>query len=61
MDKDIEFKYQEFQPLFFNRSSFESNLVSIISYYSFLIIGMDMDTFKLNGGSFSFEKCSNNS
>ena len=55
LDKDIEFKYQEFQPLFFNRSSFESNLVSIISYYSFLIIGMDMDTFKLNGGSFSFE------
>ena len=55
LDKDIEFKYQEFQPLFFNRSSFESNLVSIISYYSFLIIGMDMDTFKLNGGSVSFE------
>ena len=55
LDKDIEFKYQEFQPLFFNKSSFESNLVSIISYYSFLIIGMDMDTFKLNGGSVSFE------
>ena len=54
-DKDIEFKYQEFQPLFFNKSSFESNLVSIISYYSFLIIGMAMDTFKLNGGSVSFE------
>jgi len=54
LDKDIEFKYQEFQPLFFNKSSFESNLVSIISYYSFLIIGMDMDTFKLNGGSVSF-------
>jgi len=55
LDKDIEFKYQEFQPLFFNKSSFESNLVSIISYYSFLIIGMDMDTFKLNGGSVSFD------
>ncbi len=54
LDKDIEFKYQEFQPLFFNKSFFESNLVSIISYYSFLIIGMDMDTFKLNGGSVSF-------
>ena len=55
LDKDIEFKYQEFQPLFFNKSSFESNLVSIVSYYSFLIIGLDMDTFKLNGGSFSFD------
>jgi len=55
LDKDIEFKYQEFQPLFFNKSSFESNLVSIISYYSFLIIGMDMDTFNLNGGSIYFD------
>ncbi len=55
LDKDIEFTYQEFQPLFFNKSSFESNLVSIVSFYSFLIIGMDMDTFKLNGGSFSFD------
>ena len=55
LDKDIEFKYQEFQPLFFNKSSFESNLVSIVSYYSFMIIGLDMDTFKLNGGSFSFD------
>lgn len=55
LDKDIEFKYEEFQPLFFNKSSFESNLVSIIGYYAFLIIGMDMDTFKLNGGSVSFD------
>ena len=55
LDKDIEFKYQEFQPLFFNKSSFESNLVSIVSYYSFLIIGLVMVTFILYGGSFSFD------
>jgi hypothetical protein len=51
LDKDISFSYQEFQPLFYNRSSFESNLVSIISYYAFLILGMDADSFLINGGS----------
>jgi len=55
LDKDIVFKYQEFQPLFYNKSSFESNLVSIVSYYALLIIGMDADTFKLNGGSVYLE------
>ncbi|MEK9614409.1 MAG: DUF4835 family protein, partial [Flavobacteriaceae bacterium] len=29
LDKDITFSYLEFQPLFFNQSSFESNLVSL--------------------------------
>ena len=43
MDKDIIFSYQEFQPLFFNESSFESNLISIISFYAYVIIGLDAE------------------
>ena len=31
LDNDIVFSYQEFQPLFFNRTSFESNLISLIT------------------------------
>ena len=50
-DKDIIFSYQEFEPLFFNQTSFESNLISLISYYAYVIIGMDADSFKQNGGS----------
>ena len=31
MDRDIDFIYQEFQPLFYSPASFQSNLTSIIS------------------------------
>ena len=50
LDKDVVFSYQEFQPLFFNKSSFESNLVSLISFYANIIIGLDADSFALKGG-----------
>lgn len=54
-DKDFNFSYTEFQNLNFNPSSFDSNLVSVIAFYSYMIIGMDADTFSLNGGTSSFE------
>jgi hypothetical protein len=50
LDRDIVFNYQEFQPLFFNQSSFESNLVSLLSFYAYVILGLDADTFTENGG-----------
>ena len=56
LDKDIVFSYQEFQPLFFNESSFESNLISLISFYAYVILGLDADTFALNGGNAYFEE-----
>lgn len=49
-DKDFNFEYTEFQLLNYNPNSFDSNLVSVISFYSLIIIGMDADTFKLDGG-----------
>ena len=56
LDRDIVFSYQEFQPLFFNQSSFESNLVSLLSFYVYVIIGLDADTFVENGGSTYYEQ-----
>lgn len=56
LDRDIVFSYQEFQPLFFNQSSFESNLVSLLSFYAYVIIGLDADTFQENGGSEFYER-----
>jgi len=56
LDKDVVFSYQEFQPLFFNKSSFESNLVSLISFYANIIIGLDADSFELKGGDRFFEQ-----
>lgn len=56
LDRDVVFSYQEFQPLFFNQSSFESNLVSLLSFYVYVIIGLDADTFVENGGSIYYEQ-----
>jgi hypothetical protein len=49
-DIDISFSYQEFQPLFYNSNKYDSNLISILSFYAYMIIGLDSDTFKLQGG-----------
>ncbi len=44
-DKDFSFNYTEFESLIFNPTVFESNLVSVISFYSYVILGMDADSF----------------
>lgn len=49
-DKDFNFDYIEFQNLTFNPTTFESNLISVVAFYSYIIIAMDADTFKLKGG-----------
>mgnify|MGYP000477428466 CR=1 FL=1 len=50
-DKDFNFNYIEYQNLNFNTTQFESNLVSVIAFHVYMILGMDADTFELNGGS----------
>jgi hypothetical protein len=58
-DKEINFNYIEFQNLTFNPNSFDSNLLSIMAFYANLIIGMDADTYALEGGSKSLESAQN--
>ena len=53
-DVDISFSYQEYQPLFYNANNYESNLISILSFYAYMIIGLDADTFKTQGGQLFF-------
>ena len=49
-DKDFNFKYLEYQNLNFSPNQFESNLVSVIAFHAYMILGMDADTFELDGG-----------
>lgn len=55
-DDNLSFQYTEFEPLQFNENTFESNLVSVVSFYVYTILGMDADTFALNGGTDYFTK-----
>lgn len=49
-DNDFDFQYQEFEPLVYNPNSFDSNLVGVMAYYVYIILGLDADTFALQGG-----------
>jgi len=59
IDKDIEFKYVEFQPLEYSDNTFSSNLTSVIAYYLYIFLGIDGDSFARNGGTPYFEKAQN--
>lgn len=50
-DKDFSFNYLESQPLDFSDNTYISNLTSVMSYYAYLILGLDYDSFALNGGT----------
>ncbi|SHH77027.1 type IX secretion system protein PorD [Winogradskyella jejuensis] len=49
-DREFQFQYLEFQNLVFNPNQFESNLISVLSFHIYMILGMDADTFAPNGG-----------
>lgn len=49
-DKDFNFNYLEYQNLNFNPTQFQSNLISVLSFHIYMILGVDADTFELNGG-----------
>jgi Domain of unknown function (DUF4835) len=50
-DKDIAFTYTEYQNLNYDINSYDSNLISIVAFYANMIVGIDGDTFALEGGT----------
>lgn len=58
-DNSFNFQYQEFEPLVYNPNSFDSNLVGVISYYVYIMLGLDADTFSLQGGDEYYRKAQN--
>ena len=51
IDNSFQFRYVEFQPLEFNPNVHTSNLVSVLAYYSYIILGFDYDSFSPEGGT----------
>ena len=50
-DKDVQFEYQQFQPLEYAENSYNNNLTAILAFYAYVIIGMDEDSFAPLGGT----------
>lgn len=56
-DNDIQFRYNEGQPIVFNENTYDSdNLIPIISFYVYFMLGLDYDSFSPNGGNDYFKK-----
>ena len=55
VDNNFQFTYVEFQPLEFDANTYRSNLVSVLGYYAYLILGFDYDSFAPLGGTESFQ------
>ena len=55
-DDDFNFSYQEFESLNFNPNNTNTSLVSVISFYVFVILGVDADSFALFGGDPYYEQ-----
>ena len=55
VDKDVDFTYEQFQPLEYSKNVFNDNLSSILSFYIYIILGMDYDSFSPLGGEDYFQ------
>lgn len=59
IDNDIDFRYEEFQPLDFSENAHLSNLTSLLAFYAYVILGLDFDSYGLESGTEFFKKAEN--
>jgi hypothetical protein len=55
IDNNFQFKYVEFQPLEFDPSTYKSSLISVLAYYTYMVLGFDYDSFAPMGGTEFFQ------
>lgn len=55
VDNNFQFRYVEFQPLEFDPNSYRSSLVSVLAYYTYIILGFDYDSYSQMGGTEFFQ------
>lgn len=54
-DNDFVFSYKEFEVLEFNENTVSSNFTAVLTYYVYLILGYDMDSYTRLGGTPFFQ------
>lgn len=55
-DAKVEFTYETGQQLVYSEMEMMDNLTAILNFWAFMIIGMDFDSFELNGGAPYYER-----
>lgn len=55
-DSEWEFRYSDNLALEFSETTHLSNLTALVAYYSYIVLGLDYDTYSKEGGSKYFQK-----
>ena len=58
-DNDFTFRYIQDQLLEFDEANINSNLTAVLGYYTYIIIGLDYDSYSLEGGTPYFLRAQN--
>lgn len=58
-DQDVQFSYEEYQPVQFSKNVFTDNLSAILGFYAYTILGLDYDSFSELGGDELFQEAQN--
>ncbi len=58
-DKNVQFEYQQYQPLEFNPDNLQSNLTATVAFYLYMALGYTFDSFKFNAGKEYFAQAQN--
>ena len=56
-DNDFNFQFAQFDQLNFNPEQIDNQLVALMAYYAYLIIGLDLDSFAPMGGEEVLQQC----
>lgn len=55
-DNDVQFEYAQGTQYVYNADQFRNNMVAILAFYAYMVIGYDYDTFSLEGGTPYFQQ-----
>lgn len=56
VDDKYKFNFQEFNAIEFDDQRFNSNLTYTLAFYTYIVLGLDYDSFSLNGGTKWYQK-----
>jgi Domain of unknown function (DUF4835) len=56
IDKEFDFVFNEFDNLEYSETTFISNLTSVLSYYAYIILALDYDSYSMKGGTVYLQK-----
>lgn len=59
IDNKWSFTYTSSDPLIYSDNTYSSELTSLLAYYAYIILGLDYDSFGMNGGTIFYEQAQN--